>query len=122
MHELAVTENVLSVVLRHAGEAHAARVTRIELVIGEMTGFVNDSIQFCFEALSPGTMAEGAELAFRRVPVRLRCHACAIEFEPEDMDWRCPTCAAYAGEVLAGREFYVDNIEIDEQTLGERIT
>jgi hydrogenase nickel incorporation protein HypA/HybF len=67
-------------------------------------------------------MAEGAELAFRLVPVRLRCRACGVEFEPEDIDWRCPTCDAYAGEVLAGREFYVDNIEIDEQPLGERIT
>lgn len=113
MHELSVTEQVLSVVLRHADEAHAVRVTRIELVIGEMTGFVNDSIQFCFEALSPGTIAESAELVFRRVPVRLRCRACGSEFEPEDHDWRCPTCDAYAGDVLAGREFYIDNIEIE---------
>jgi hydrogenase nickel incorporation protein HypA/HybF len=113
MHELSVTEQVLQVALRHAGEAHATRVTRIELVIGEMTGFVNDSIQFCFEALSPDTIAEGAELVFRRVAVRLRCRACGSEFEPEDIDWRCPTCGAYAGDVLAGREFYLDNIEIE---------
>ena len=58
-----------------------------------MTGFVDDSIQLCFEALSAGTSAEGAQLVFRRIPVRLRCRSCAAEFEPEEMDWLCPTAA-----------------------------
>jgi hydrogenase nickel incorporation protein HypA/HybF len=111
MHELAVTEEVLDVVLRHAGGA--SRITRIELVIGEMTGFVDESIRFCFDAISPGTIAEGAELAFHRVPVRLRCHRCGAEFEPDGMDWRCTSCASYGGEVITGREFYVDSIEVD---------
>jgi hydrogenase nickel incorporation protein HypA/HybF len=114
MHELAVTEQVLDVVLRHAEQAKASRVNRIELVIGDMTSFVDDSIQFFFDSLSEGTIAQGAQLVFRRVPVRIRCRQCGTEFEPGSVDWRCPSCAAFAGEVLAGREFYVDSIEIDE--------
>ena len=113
MHELAVTQQVLDVVLRHAAEAKATRVNRIELTIGDMTSFVNDAVQFCFESLSQGTIAEGAELVLRRVPVRIRCRQCETEFAPDDMDWTCPACGAYAGDVIAGREFYVDSIEID---------
>ena len=115
MHELAVTEQMLDVVLRHAEEAGASRVKRIELVLGDMTSFVNESIQFCFEAMSAGTLAEGAELSFRRVPVRICCRECRHTFEPVDLDWRCPECNAYAGTVVAGREFYVDHIEIDTE-------
>jgi hydrogenase nickel incorporation protein HypA/HybF len=113
MHELAVTQHILDVVLRHAEEAHAQRVHRVELVIGDMTSFVDDSIQFCFDALSAGTIAHTAELVFRRVPVKMRCRECETVFLPENMDWTCPSCGAYAGDVVAGQEFYIDNIEVD---------
>ena len=113
MHELAITEEVLKVILRHAEEAEASKVNRIELVIGDMTSFVNDSIQFCFDMLSQNTIAEGAELIFRRVPVTIRCRECRTEFVPENREWICSVCGAYAGEVVAGREFYIDHIEVD---------
>jgi len=113
VHELAVTQHVLDVVLRHAGASAASRVTRVELVIGDMTSFVDDSIEFCFDALSAGTIAEGAELVFRRVPVKIRCRDCGAEFVPASADWTCPVCGAYAGEVIAGQELYVDSIEIE---------
>ena len=113
MHELAVTEHILEVVLRHAEEAQAERITRIELVIGDMTSFVDESIQFYFDALSEDTIARGAELTFRRVPVKIRCRECATEFVPESLNWICPTCGAYAGEIIAGQEFYIDNIEVE---------
>ena len=116
MHELAVTQQVLDIVLSHAERAGARRVNRIDLVIGDMTSFVDDSIQFFFDALSEGTAAQGAKLVFRRVPVTLRCRQCGAEYVPEGAgggEWRCPACGAYAGDVIAGREFFVDQIEVD---------
>ena len=113
MHELSITQHVLDVVLRHAEAAEVSRVTRIELIIGDMTSFVDDSIQFCFDALSVGTIAQGAELVFRHVPVTIRCRECGMKFTPESPDWTCPACGAYAGELVAGQEFYIDNIEVD---------
>ena len=34
------------------------------------------------------------------------------EFEPEERNWMCPKCRALGGDVIAGKEFYVDSIEI----------
>ena len=113
MHELAVTQQVLDIAVRHAEEAHATRIREIEIVIGDMTSFVNDAVQFCFDALSTGTIAEGAELSFRRVPVTIRCRECGAVFAPEDLDLTCPDCGAYAGEVIAGREFFIDHIDVE---------
>ena len=113
MHELAVTQQVLDIVLQHAEEAEAKQVQRIELVIGDMTSFVDDAVQFCFDALSQGTIAEEAELSFRRIPVTIRCRECGAVFKPDDIDLTCPECGAYAGEVIAGREFYIDHIEVE---------
>ena len=113
MHELSITQSVLNIVTEHAERAAAQKVTTINLVLGELTGFVDDSIQFYFDMLSPGTLAEGAKLAIQRVPARIRCRACGAEFALGDSNWLCPTCGAVGGEVLDGRQFQVESIEVE---------
>jgi hydrogenase nickel incorporation protein HypA/HybF len=112
MHELAITEEILRITLENAESADASRVTDINLVIGDLSSVVDDSVQFYFDFVSPGTPAEGAKLHFRRVAVSLRCHNCAREFTPQGRDWRCPDCDAMGGDVIAGREFYLESIEV----------
>jgi hydrogenase nickel incorporation protein HypA/HybF len=112
MHELAITEEILRIAVEHAEGAGAERITDINLVVGDLSSVVDDSVQFYFDFASPGTRAEGAALHFHRVPARLRCHNCAREFTPEAMDWHCPHCQALGGEVIAGREFYLESIEV----------
>ena len=112
MHELAVTESVLKIAVEHGQRAGAQRITTIHLVIGQLSGFVDDSVQFYFDLLTPGTLAEGARLQIQRVPARLVCRQCQQQFAPAGRDWRCPACGALAGEVVAGKEFYVESIEI----------
>ena len=113
MHELPVTEDILRIATEHAERAGARRITAVHLVIGQLAGFVDDSIQFYFDLLAPGSLAEGARLHIQRVPACLRCRACAAEFEPAELDWTCPRCGAIAGEVVTGKEFYVDSIEVE---------
>ena len=113
MHELSVTQNLLNLVLEQAEKAGAQRVTRINLRIGEMSGIVDNSVQFYFDFLSKDTLAQGARLAFARIPVRFRCRSCATEFEPGERDWACPVCGATGGEIVAGQEMAVESIEIE---------
>lgn len=114
MHELSITQSILDIVLRHAQQAGATRILGINLVIGELTGFVDDSIQFYFDFLSRDTAAQGAQLNFERLAARVRCHACGAEYAPPDSRlWACPECEALGGEIIAGREFSVASIEID---------
>ncbi|MGD8998651.1 MAG: hydrogenase maturation nickel metallochaperone HypA, partial [Anaerolineae bacterium] len=67
MHELSVTESLLEIALRHAARAGAARITRLNIVVGELSSIVDESVQFYWDIVSRGTMAEGAELHFERV-------------------------------------------------------
>ena len=113
MHELSVTQEVLNVAVEYAERAGARRITDITLTIGNLSSVVNDSVQFYFDFLSEDTMAAGAQLHFHRVAARLRCRQCEHEFEPRAQDWRCPQCQALGGEVIAGKEFYLDNIEVE---------
>jgi len=113
MHELSVTEQLLNVVLEHARKASAKQVLKVNVVIGDLTGFVNESIQFYFDLLSKGTEAEKAGLAIARIPSRVRCRNCKKEFQPAEGDWSCPLCGGLIEEVLGGRELYVESIEVE---------
>ncbi len=120
MHELPVTRSILEIVERHAAAAGAARVIRIHLVVGELTGFVPDSIQFYFDLLSRGSRAEGAALLIEQEPGRIRCTQCDRTYKPQDgMIWTCPECGALGGEVVAGKDMYVKSIETAEGVDGD---
>ena len=63
MHELSIMQSALSLALDQARQAGASRVHTIRLRIGALSGVVPDALEFAFEALVPGTLAEGAKLA-----------------------------------------------------------
>ncbi len=113
MHELSVAESILKIAQDKAVEAGATRIVRINLVLGAWAGLVDDCIQFYFDILSERGLAEGAELSFQRVSARFRCRACELPFSPSDDDWCCPRCGTLGGELIAGREFYVESIEVE---------
>jgi hydrogenase nickel incorporation protein HypA/HybF len=114
VHELSVTQSILEIALRHAEQAGAQRILSINLTIGDLTGFVDDSIQFYFDFLSKDTLAQGGCLNIERIAPRARCHACGAEYAPPDSRlWTCPECDALGGEIVSGREFSVTSIEIE---------
>ena len=114
MHELAITQSILDIVLKEAGAAGASKITRVNVVIGELSGVVSDSVQFYFDFLTKDNAAEGAMLNFKMVPTVLKCRECSTEFSPQDSSWVCPQCQGSGMEVLAGRDCFVESIEVAE--------
>lgn len=113
MHESSVTESLLSLALEKANEAKATRITRINLVVGELAGIVPDCVQFYFDVISKNTLADGAVLLFETKPTRIRCRNCNKEFTPVDHDWSCPDCHEIGVEIVSGRECYMESIEVE---------
>ena len=113
MHELSIMQSALSLALEQARQAGAIRIHEIRLRIGALSGVVPDALEFAFEALVPGTAAEGARLAVDHVPARFWCATCEREFEAQDLFSDCPDCHTPSGELRAGREMEVASLEID---------
>ena len=113
MHELSITQNILDIVLNEAKSAQANKVTKINLVIGELSGTVSDCVQFYFDFLKKGNAAEEAVLDFKLVPAELRCRDCLADFKPKDSAWVCPSCKGTNLDVISGRECYVESIEVE---------
>jgi hydrogenase nickel incorporation protein HypA/HybF len=113
MHELSITQSMLDLVLEQAEKAGAKEVGKINLVIGEMTGVVSDCVQFYFDFLSKGTAAEGAVLSFKLIPTTAKCKNCHENFELKEFDWTCPYCQGNNMEIVAGKELFVESIEVE---------
>lgn len=113
MHELPVTENILEIALRHASQANAKKITELNLVIGQLSSIIDDSIQFYWDIIAKDTIAEGARLNFQRIPTRMTCLECLTEFAPQDDDFNCPGCNSNHIKITAGEEFYLESIQID---------
>jgi hydrogenase nickel incorporation protein HypA/HybF len=113
MHELAITQAVIGLVSEHAEKAEARKVVRINLVVGELTGFVGDFVQFYFDHMTKGTIMENAELTFKTIPTTGRCRDCSKEFEVKEMDWTCPSCKSNSIQLVGGNELLVESIEVD---------
>jgi hydrogenase nickel incorporation protein HypA/HybF len=78
-----------------------------------LSGVVPEALEFAFEALAPGTVAEGARLAVENVPARFWCRRCAREFQADDLLAVCPDCQEASGEIRAGRELELASLEIE---------
>ena len=113
MHELSVTQQVLNIAVEKAQENGAATIKQIDLVIGDLSSIVDESVQFYFDILSRGTPAEGAKLVFRRVPATVRCRRCTHEFTARGEDWTCPQCREMDCQIVTGNEFYLESIEVE---------
>ena len=112
MHELAVTESILSIALDHAQKANASRVTDINLVIGRLSSIIDDSVSFYWEIISKDTICSEAALHFTRIPASLKCINCQREYTLEDDLIPCPECGSSDVKILTGNEFRVESIEV----------
>lgn len=113
MHELAVTQSILNIVLNYAEKAGAAKVTKIYLVIGELSSIVDESVQFYWEIIAKNTLAEQADLIFRRVSASLECLDCNTIYQLDGNVIYCPSCGSTRIKILSGEEFYLEAIDIE---------
>jgi len=113
MHELPVTQSLLEIALRRAHESNATRITDLHIVMGELATMLDDSIQFYWDIISEGTIAQGAILHFRRVPAELQCMACFEKYHPGDRELVCPKCGSVGAKIIAGEEFSLEAIDIE---------
>lgn len=115
MHEMAMTRDVVDLVVERAEAEGAAAVRTVSLTIGYARDIVEDLFERCFAYLARGTVAAHAELAITRVPFTVRCQECGRVYHLDVHDsstWPCPVCGERDYVLNSGMEFFVDDIEI----------
>ncbi len=113
MHEFSLMDSILTTVEEAAEQAGATRVCEVDLLIGELAQVMDEAMEFAFEALTPGTICEGARLHLTFVKPKSKCSACGCEFEHDVFHRRCPRCDGKDTVLIAGKELLIDKIEAD---------
>ncbi|MDO5335004.1 MAG: hydrogenase maturation nickel metallochaperone HypA [Coriobacteriia bacterium] len=113
MHEMGLVAGILDSVVPTARQAGAERITKVSLSVGEMTEVIEEAMVFAFEALTEGTIAEGAELDLTIIPPKSICLECGNEYDHDRLHVTCPACGSAFTQLVQGKEMQIDSIEVD---------
>lgn len=110
MHEMSITQSVVEIC-----EANAAgrKVTEVVLEIGALSGVVPESVEFCFEACTRGTLLDGATLKIEVVDGRGSCPSCGKVSPMPTLFDPCRECGAFGLSLVAGDELRVKELELE---------
>ena len=106
-------ESVVDIAVNEAEKAGAQKITEIKLVIGELSSVVDESVSMYFDIIAKDTLAEGARLSFRRIPVQFRCNSCGLLYDKAGSSFDCPACGSIGTTTGVGKEFYIESIEVE---------
>ncbi len=113
MHEYALTSRIVEIAAETAEKQNAKKVTAVSIVIGETAGVIAESVQMYFDLIAEGTRAEGAQLRVRIIRPEMHCARCDKNFVRPRFSFACPDCGALGAPTDIGKEFYVENIELE---------
>jgi hydrogenase nickel incorporation protein HypA/HybF len=114
VHELSIATALVGAADEAARDAGAARVVRLHLRLGALSGVVREALDFAYPIAAEGTRLEGSELVVEEVPVAVWCPACGAERElPTTTRFRCPACDTPTGGVRAGREIEISHLDVE---------
>ena len=112
MHEVAIIQSAVDMAIDQARLAGATRVHLLRLRIGTLSGVVREALEFACEAVTQGTIVEGARLEIDVIPAACWCGSCHAEFECDDFSSECPRCRTWSSELRRGREMELSSVEI----------
>ena len=117
MHEMALAEGILAVVLDAAGNE---RVRRIQIDAGRLQAIVPESLQFSFQLLAEGSSASEANLELKEIPLRMSCKNCGDEREYDFPPPFCSRCTGTEFNLVSGDELKVNSLELENGTVLSR--
>ena len=114
MHELSVCIALMEQVQRIAAEHKAARVDRIVLQLGPLSGVEASLLQHAWPLASVGTLAESAQLVIESMPVKVKCTQCGATSEVQPNRLLCADCGDFRTRLLSGDEMLLANLELSQ--------
>ena len=90
-----------------------ARVIRLMLQIGPLSGVESELLRRAFPLASAGTCCEGAALEFLAAPVTVYCPDCMATSEVAANKLLCPECGNWRTSLASGDEMVLQRVELE---------
>ena len=112
MHELGIMQNIITSVQQYADDNEITEIVKVIVEVGQISGVVPESLEFCFGVCAKDTVLEGSRLEIERVAAIGRCKECGEEFNLMENDFTCPSCSGVEWDVVSGRELVIKGLEV----------
>jgi len=113
MHEMSLAEGVLHVIEDAAQKDGFSKVSTVWLEIGQLSGVEPQAMVFCFDAVTRGSVAQGARLEIVALPGQGWCMTCARTVPMTELFGQCPVCEGFELQVTGGTEMRVKELEVE---------
>ena len=114
MHELGIATSVLQAARREAQRHPGARLRKVKVRVGELSGVNPEALSFCFEVLARESNLGSLELEIESCRRRQRCPTCAQTFTVANYDLSCPQCGTAETEFVSGDELELASLEMED--------
>jgi hydrogenase nickel incorporation protein HypA/HybF len=112
MHEMALCESVLKILEEEAVKQRFDQVKSVWLEVGRLSHVEPEAMRFCFEAVTKGTLADGARLEILRPGGEAWCIDCGRAVAIDSRIDACPECGGYRLQVTGGEDMKIKELEV----------
>lgn len=112
MHELSLSQGMLEIIEQQAAVADFDRVRAVRLEVGALSCVERQALEFCFESVTRGSVAEGAALVITDVPGAAWCWDCEAVVPLARRGEACEHCDGYRLKVKDGEQVRIVELEV----------
>jgi hydrogenase nickel incorporation protein HypA/HybF len=113
MHEMSLVEGIVALIEDERQHQMFARVCRVHIHLGALGHVEPDALRFCFDALTRGTVADGAALSIVTIAGQGACSACKQTVALTERYDECPLCGHPQVKLIAGDELRLAELEVE---------
>lgn len=110
---MSLAESMLRILEQEARAQSARRVHAVVLEIGMLAAVEPEAMRFCFEAVTRGTIAEGAKLRIVEAPGEGWCMTCAKAVRLAERYGLCPECHGTQVGITGGDRMRVLELDVE---------
>ena len=113
MHEMSLAESAMQIIEEAARKQGCKRIRTVWLEIGRLAAVEPEAMRFCFDVVTRGSIAEGAQLEIVETAGHGKCAQCGCETLVTELYQPCPECGSHALNVTGGVALRVKELEVE---------
>jgi hydrogenase nickel incorporation protein HypA/HybF len=116
MHEFSICQSLVDGLLAEMAriDPPPTKLVKTRVVVGGLRQIVPEYLREAYQVLTKETPAEGSVLEVRSTPIVGKCLDCGWEGELEEPFFVCGGCDSCRGEIVGGKELYLESLEVEQ--------
>jgi hydrogenase nickel incorporation protein HypA/HybF len=112
MHEYSIVQSLLDICEQNASQHPEAKVEKITVAIGALSGVEPQLLQTAYDTFKEGTCCDKAMMTIEHVPIEIECKGCDTTYKPEALMMICPSCGSDQTTLIHGKELDLMRMEL----------